>query len=276
MHTWSWQTCNESTYLTCSLLVRWPHGFFTRLTWPQPPQELVGALHADAKVFRVKQVHGNQVLSPADVTRHWAEQASLDPQAEVTFPDADGLRSDGPSQAIWVCSADCTPVLIADERTGHVAAVHAGWRGTAARIVPEAIAQMQAQGSRIEDLRVAMGPAIAGEVYQVSQDVAAKVGRSIIDDEVTLVDADSVEEAICKTLIELPIPPVLSDDQDGHVRLDVRRVNMIQLENLGLNLGQIAIAPHCTFQDPERFFSYRRDGLKQVQWSGIVSNIPSG
>jgi polyphenol oxidase len=69
----------------------------------------------------------------------------------------------------------------------------------------------------------------------------------------------------------LPNPPVLADEKEGHVRLDVRRVNAIQLEQLGLGAEQIAIAPHCTFQDPERFFSYRRDGLKQVQWSGIVS-----
>jgi polyphenol oxidase len=271
MHTWSWQTWNESTYLTCSLLERWPHGFFSRQAYPQPPQDLVVAIHPQAQVFRVKQVHGNRVLSPTDVKRYWAEQATLTPQSEIMFPDADGLRSDGPNQAIWVCSADCTPVLIADERMGSVAAVHAGWRGTAARIVPEAIAQMLAQGSHTEDLRVAMGPAIAGEVYQVSMEVAAKVGRSILDDEVTLVDADSVEEAICKTLMELPISPVFADEKEGHVRLDVRCVNALQLDALGLTLDQIAIAPHCTYQDPERFFSYRRDGLKQVQWSGVVS-----
>jgi polyphenol oxidase len=259
MQTWTWQTSNDLTYLTCSLLDRWPHGFFTRQFWPQVPQELAPVLHPEAKVFRVKQVHGNQVLNPTEAIRHFDQQQTLNPDTEITFPEADGLISDDPDQAIWVCSADCTPVLIADDRTGHVSAIHAGWRGTAAKIVPAAIARLQSQGSRIEDLRVAMGPAIAGEVYQVSTEVAIQVGQSILD-------VSSVQ-----ALMALPNPPVLADEKEGYLRLDVRRVNAIQLEQLGLGAEQIAIAPHCTFQDPERFFSYRRDGLKQVQWSGIVS-----
>jgi copper oxidase (laccase) domain-containing protein len=59
------------------------------------------------------------------------------------------------------------------------------------------------------------------------------------------------------------------------VRLDVRRVNAIQLEQLGISAEKIAIAPYCTYQKPEHFFSYRRDKLKKVQWSGIVSKIPN-
>jgi polyphenol oxidase len=221
---------------------------------------LAPVLHPEAKVFRVKQVHGNQVLNPTEVIRHLdRQQTNAEAETEITFPDADGLLSDGPDQAIWVCSADCTPVLIADDRMGHVSAIHAGWRGTAAKIVPAAIARLQAQGSRIEDLRVAMGPAIAGEVYQVTAEVAIQVGQSIL------------EVSSVRGLMDLPHPPILADEKEGHVRLDVRQINAIQLEQLGLGAEQIAIAPHCTFQDPDRFFSYRRDGLKQVQWSGIVS-----
>ncbi|MHC5722113.1 MAG: polyphenol oxidase family protein, partial [Nostoc sp.] len=89
---------------------------------------------------------------------------------------ADGLISEQPLQAVWVASADCTPVLIGDVKTEQVAALHAGWRGTAKKIVPLAIARLQSQGSKLDDLRIAMGPAIAGEVYQVSIDVAAEVG----------------------------------------------------------------------------------------------------
>jgi hypothetical protein len=55
------------------------------------------------------------------------------------------------------------------------------------------------------------------------------------------------------------------------VRLDVRRAISLQLEQLGIAAEQIACAPHCTYQSPEHFFSYRRDKLKKVQWSGIVS-----
>jgi hypothetical protein len=78
-------------------------------------------------------------------------------------------------------------------------------------------------------------------------------------------------ETLIQSLQQLPKPPILPDAKPGHVRLDVRRFNSLQLERLGFGPEQIAIAPHCTYQDPENFFSYRRDGRKQVQWSGIVS-----
>jgi polyphenol oxidase len=266
--TWTWQTWQETAYLTCSLLEPWPHGFFTRQTRPQTPQELTVAIHPPAKAFRVKQVHGNKILSSSEILLH----PPAPPEEEITFPEADGLYSDRPHEAVWVCSADCTPVLIADVQTGQVAAVHAGWRGTAARIVPVAIAKLQANGSQLKDLRVAMGPAIAGEVYQVTTAVAAQVGQSILNPEnIEFQDDGQKHEHIVQTLIQHPTPPIFADEKVGHARLDVRQVNAIQLQQLGLNKEQIAIAPHCTYQDPERFFSYRRDNRRQVQWSGIVS-----
>ncbi len=278
MHTWHWQTWEGNNYLTCSLLDPWPHGFFTRQSWPMKPGELVSALNPTADVYRIKQVHGNQVLSSTEVQAYqnqWQQRLASPPLQQAApspFPEADGIYSDGHHQTVWVCSADCTPVLIADTQTGQVAAVHAGWRGTAAKIVPMAIAQFQMQGSRIEDLRVAMGPAIAGEVYQVTNEVAAKVGATVVEP-APLAHSPSMSdlETIPKTLSQFPDAPVLADETPGRFRLDVRRVNALQLEQLGLQPEQVAIAPHCTYQQPEQFFSYRRDGLKQVQWSGIMS-----
>ncbi|MEO0949106.1 MAG: peptidoglycan editing factor PgeF, partial [Cyanobacteria bacterium J06641_5] len=178
------------------------------------------------------------------------------------LPEADGLVSDRSQQALWTASADCTPALIADAATGRVAAVHAGWRGTAQRVIPAAIARLEALGSHREDLRVALGPAIAGEVYQVGEAVALDVGASLFPE-----DAPPSLEG----LWELPQTPLLPDPEPGRVRLDVRRVNQLQLLGLGLSPSQISIAPHCTFQEPERFFSYRRSHEKKIQRSGIVS-----
>jgi polyphenol oxidase len=72
-------------------------------------------------------------------------------------------------------------------------------------------------------------------------------------------------------LLDLPNSPILSDPEPGKVRLDVRRVNALQLEQLGLMPEQVAISPHCTYGDPVNFFSYRRETRKKAQWSGIVS-----
>ena len=69
----------------------------------------------------------------------------------------------------------------------------------------------------------------------------------------------------------LPNSPILSDPEPGKVRLDVRLVNILQMEQLGIGHQQVAIAPYCTYQQTDYFFSYRRKKQKKVQWSGIVS-----
>lgn len=261
MHIWQWQTWNNLPYLTCSILESWQHGFFSLHYAPRSPAELTPVLHPAAQTFRVKQVHGNTVLAPSDMG-----EPSLGHASPAELPAADGLMTEQAQQAVWVCSADCTPVLIADIETGQVAAVHAGWRGTALKIVPQAIARMQNQGTQLANVRVAMGPAIAGEVYQVSETVATEVGATI-----ALIDPAHVSNSIA-VLKDLPNSPVLDDPEPGRARLDVRRVNVLQLEQMGLSPEQIAIAPHCTYQDSTNFFSYRRTKQKNVQWSGIVSS----
>ena len=263
--TWQWQSWNGLPYLTCSLLQNWQHGFFTQQFYPNVPENLIDVLEPNAKGYRVKQVHGNRVLTPGEIEVEIREQQLQ--ESEDRFPPADGMISDRDRQAIWVASADCTPALIGDVQTGRVSAIHAGWRGTAQRIIPRAIARFVEYGSILENLRIAMGPAIAGEVYQVSEQVAAEVGASLISKE----QADT-SEAILAVLQSMSGSPIGEDPHPGRVRLDVRRVNYLQLIDLGIRPEQIAIAPYCTYQQPEYFFSYRRTKQKQVQWSGILSN----
>lgn len=257
MHAWHWQIWNDLPYLTCSLLDLWPHGFFTQQFAPRSPFELTEILSADAQPYRTQQIHGDIVLAPSEIPN---------PDDREEFSQADGLISERANQAVWVCSADCTPALIADGKTGQVSAVHAGWRGTALKVIPTAIARLRDQGSDLQDLRVALGPAISGEVYQVSHAVAIEVGSTIAALQTDLPDAEKIDQ-----LRQLPDSPILPDATPGRSRLDVRQVNRMQLEQLGLMPEQIAIAPHCTYQDPTNFFSYRREKLKKVQWSGIVS-----
>ncbi|NEQ99853.1 MAG: laccase, partial [Cyanothece sp. SIO2G6] len=147
MHTWTWNTVGDRPYLTCSLLAHWPHGFFANAWWPTLPAELTPILATDAKPYRVKQVHGNAVLTPTEVMAYQqgddsmlvpsplAPPVSTRSEERPEWPPADGLITDGPNQGVWVASADCTPALMADVKTGQVAAVHAGWRGTALQIL---------------------------------------------------------------------------------------------------------------------------------------------
>ncbi|HAA15944.1 MAG TPA: laccase, partial [Cytophagales bacterium] len=167
---WNWKTWQGKRYLTCGLLTR-PHGFFTSAFYPISHQDLVSALSETAEGIRGKQVHGNTVLTPT--------QAQKAPQNEEGYAFTDGLLSDAADQGLFVLSADCTPALLEDVSTGQVAAVHAGWQGTALGVVKKAAQRMLDTGSRTTDLRVALGPAIAGEVYQVGEDVALEVAQSL-------------------------------------------------------------------------------------------------
>ncbi|MEM7554752.1 MAG: peptidoglycan editing factor PgeF [Cyanobacteria bacterium P01_A01_bin.84] len=267
MHTWKWHKWEGLPYLTCSLLEPLSHGFFTQQFLSHSPLELSQVIEHDAKAYRLKQVHGNVVLTSQEIENKLSQGGKdVEREGDSALVQGDGIVSTHPLESVWVASADCTPVLIADRVTGQVSAVHAGWRGTSKKIVPVAIAHLQEMGSQMQNLLIAMGPAISGEVYQVSTDVAAEIGASIVP--------ESEEQAILNTLGEIPDSPLLSDPEPGKVRIDVRRVNALQMEQMGISPEQIAIAPYCTYQTPEYFFSYRREKLKKIQWSGIVSTSP--
>ncbi len=252
---WQWQEWQGKLYLICQLLESWQHGFFTTHFAPQMPEDLVTVFDPKPTAYRVKQVHGNQVLSPPQI--QWEGEH---------FSKADGIISDSIDQALFVASADCTPALVGDRLTGQVSAIHAGWRGTAKRILPVAIQKFLDAGSELENLRVALGPAISGEVYQVSTDVALEMGLSL-----GFEDLKDELDGMILALENIENSPLSFDPEPDKVRLDVRRVNQLQLEQMGLDAEQVAIAPNCTYQEPDNFFSYRRTNAKKVQWSGIVS-----
>ena len=197
----------------------------------------MGYVSSGVSVHRLKQVHSGRVLS--------ASAAQNDP-----WPEADGLVSDAWGQSLWVAGADCTPVLIADPESGSVAACHAGWRGVAAGILTTAITQLEASGCRREQLLVALGPAVSGINYQVERSTSEQLGA---------IDALQAAGAL------------LEDPQAGRDRLDIRRAAQWQLLQFGLKPEQISICPLCTVAEPELFHSWRRDQVKAVQWSGIVS-----
>lgn len=247
LETWTWVGCYGGYYLTSDLLhhAGFEHGFFTRRWHGRGPDELAGYLSAGASVHRPQQVHGNVVLP--------ASKASQSP-----WPEADGLVSDRGGQSLWVCGADCTPVLIADPDSGHASACHAGWRGVASRILPEAVSQLVVLGARRDRLLVAMGPAVSGERYQVEATVAEQVGAALRS-----------RQASFQALIKDGV--IHEDAEEGRCRLDIRRAAFLQLVNSGLQADHITLCPLCTVAEPELFHSWRRDQVKAVQWSGIVA-----
>ena len=246
---WTWIGCYGGYYLQADLLSGFEHGFFTRQWAGRGPEVLAGYVSAGVSVHRPKQVHSALVLP--------ASAASAEP-----WPEADGLVSDAGGQSLWVCGADCTPVLLADPRSGRVAACHAGWRGVAGGILLEAIAQLEQAGCRRGDLLVALGPAVSGARYQVELAVAEQVAASLPAQAGEAFDAMAELER-CGAL--------QGDPEPGRARLDIRAATRRQLELAGVPAQQISVCPLCTAGEALLFHSWRRDQVKAVQWSGIVS-----
>jgi YfiH family protein len=251
--------CYGGYYLQADLLAGFEHGFFTRHWQGRGPEELAGYLSAGLSVHRTRQVHSNRVLP--------AREASVPP-----WPTADGLHSDGGGQSLWVCGADCTPVLLADPVRGAAAACHAGWRGVASGILAEAVRELVASGSVAGDLLVALGPAVSGANYQVEHQVSKQVAASLTPLLRSANGAGAGESDLIQELETLRSAGGLkSDPEPEKDRLDIRQAARIQLELLGINRERIALCPLCTVAEPELFHSWRRDGVKAVQWSGIVA-----
>jgi YfiH family protein len=247
---WTWVGTYGGVYLQADLLDGFEHGFFTRQWHGRGPEDLAGYVSAGVSVHRPRQVHSALVLA--------ASEAAAEP-----WPEADGLVSDGGGQSLWVCGADCTPVLIADPCSGRVAACHAGWRGVAGRILPAAIALLEQAGSRRGELLVALGPAVSGGRYQVEPAVSRQVADSL--------RPPGLPEA-SDPLEELRACGALGDDPEpGRERLDLRAATARQLQYEGVEAGRISLCPLCTVAEPELFHSWRRDQVKAVQWSGIVA-----
>ena len=140
-----------------------PHGFTTRdipLGADDDLRALAEPLGARTIVM-VNQVHGKNVL----VVRS-------DAPLPTTRTDADAIVSDSGEVAIAVRAADCVPLLLADDETGAVAAVHAGWRGTSAGVATAAVAALTEEfGAKPEHLIAVIGPSIGACCYDVGSDL---------------------------------------------------------------------------------------------------------
>ncbi len=139
---------------------------------------------------------------------------------------------------LGVQTADCLPVLIADERTGAFAAIHAGWRGTLAGILARTVEQMQQEyDSQPAGLLAAFGPAIGACCFEVGPEVLAQFREKY----------NYTEELIAKRLA------------DGRAYLDLNRANQMQLVESGLLAERIYESRLCTVCRNDLFFSYRRE-----------------
>jgi polyphenol oxidase len=181
------------------------------------------------------QTHTNRVVNLSGIPKH-------------AISDTDALVTNKPDICLCVQTADCVPILLFDPVKNVVAAIHAGWRGTVAHIVGTAINKIIASfQTNPYDLRAVLGPSISPESYEVGNEVADVVIKKIPNAERTLVKG--------------------SNDK---YHLNLWEANRQLLLSCGLNSEKIQIFGRCTFQEKNKFFSARRDGIKTGR---LVSGI---
>jgi polyphenol oxidase len=165
-------------------------------------------------IITVKQIHSSIVLS-GDA---------------CDGKEGDALLSDQPDKLIGIKTADCVPILLADPTIPVVAAIHAGWRGTAENVVLAAIHELVSLWkTRPENIRAAIGPSIGVCCYEVSAEVARRFAA-------WLPELRNVEHK---------------------VKLDLPRINQLQLGAAGV--VDIWTSGECTFCAADRFYSFRRE-----------------
>lgn len=138
--------------------------------------------------------------------------------------EGDALLENSPGAVVAIKTADCVPILLVDGRHRVVAAVHAGWRGTAAGIANRAVERMGERfGTAPSDLHAAIGPSVGECCYEVGPEVASQFGIA------------------------------------GRTHLDLPGINRKRLAEIGIPAERIYVSNLCTMCRPQEFHSYRRD-----------------
>ena len=186
----------------------------------------------DRPIRRVSQVHGCGIID-------------VDKRTDLTRATADALVTRDPACAAAVRVADCVPILLASDDGSIVAAVHAGWRGVIAAIVPKAIEHMRDAGAKV--ILAAIGPCIGFDAFEVGEEVAAQFQMHFRND--------------------API----KKGRPGKTHVDLRAAVKLQLLAAGLPIDHIGTTDRCTVRDADDFFSHRRDNGLTGRMAAVIA-----
>jgi polyphenol oxidase len=161
--------------------------------------------------------------------------------AAGSYPDTDALITNAARVYLCVTVADCVPILLVDPVTRTVAAVHAGWRGTAAHIVGEAVGKM---GKEFDvhpgDVLAYIGPSAGSCCYEVGEEVVEKFS------------------------------PLFLQRKGEKALLDLKSANKAQLEKAGVSSTKIELSPFCSITETALFHSHRRDGARSGRMMAVM------
>ncbi len=187
----------------------------------------------------VKQVHGTDILVIDEPNDDYSHFLSLEGDAIIT--NQSGVM-------IGVCVADCAPILLLDQEKQIIAAVHAGWQGTAARLVAKTVAGMQSLfDCNPAELQAAIGPCIGKCCYEVDTPVRQAFTQN-----------------------GLPWDSCTEQSGTDTWRLDLIAANRELLMEAGLPASRIQVSDMCVSCHRELFFSYRRDSGETGRQMGFI------
>jgi len=216
-------------------------------------QSALGA--SDMKLIALKQIH-------SDVIHLFDAPPPVICQGDASVTNRPGIL-------LGVQTADCVPILLVDPRKRAVAAVHAGWRGTLARIVAKAIGKMQMQfKSKPADLLAAIGPSIGGRCYEVGTEVATQFLSQFADAPDWFDEFRTGDEP--NPIQWLNMMPPGHQPPPKSVLLDLRKANRAQLLGAGLRDQNIFISDLCTACRRDLLFSYRKEGPQSGRLLSVI------
>jgi polyphenol oxidase len=210
---------------------------------------------ADLQLISLQQIHSDVIhlfdAAPAESCR------------------GDASATNHPGLLLGVQTADCVPILLVDPKKRAVAAVHAGWRGTLARIVVKATGKMQMHfKSKPADLLAAVGPSIGGCCYEVGTEVAAQFLSQFTEAPDWFDEFRTGDEP--NPVQWLNMMPPGHQPPPKNVLLDLRKANRAQLLGAGLRANNIFVSDLCTACRRDLLFSYRKEGPQSGRLLSVI------
>ena len=193
----------------------------------------------EIKISKLKQVHGATVIELTE------DNYNQEYEADACITRASGF-------ALTVHTADCIPLLAHEGEV--IGACHGGWRGIKSGVIDNWISKMVGNGARLKHIKVAMGPAIGSCHFEVGEDVAKELSE---------INGTLLPNSILKEVC-------LSHPSPKKKFIDLKRLAVFHLEAAGILKENISIESPCTFCEPEKYFSFRRDGAKGVRLESII------
>jgi polyphenol oxidase len=188
----------------------------------------------------LNQTHSTRVLDVDSVP---------DPNAHARAESADASVTARANQVLAVLTADCLPVLFACPTTGVIGAAHAGWRGLANGILEATVAQMVRRGAAPGSIHAYLGPAISARAFEVGEDVWDTFCKP--------------DAANAQAFTAIP-------DRAGKYLADLYELARLRLRGAGLADEHLSGGHACTFSEPDRYYSYRRDGEVSGRMASLI------